>query len=691
MASLPLKFSGSMSRWFLVDAVVDGRDDDLILFLRVVSRDGAEFRLGLPVTLKGRVREVIHAPFRPVALFLEPAQEGASPTLVRHRVRGLSAARAYLLMGLRVWHYWKRMTPSDRQRLNLRWPGMMLRLEHSNNLVGRLRYHYPDLGYQEWIDRCESVTPDSLVRLSRMSLPADFAIHVVVGQSRASLGMGSVDARTWSESDFAVQVQITQSSLHRVTGGDRIALSFLDGNQPDTNSFDQPGCSGGEQWICFCQPGIQFEPWMLAWFAYDASLSRYNLVYSDHDVIDASGVRSQPCFKPDWSPELATVTGYMGQAFWIKAGLWRKLSRETQSGSAYSIFMSAARLTTTEKVGHIPAILWHARKESGDGYARPGVQEVQEQISLGATAASVTSDCRGHLRVRYKVPEPEPMVSIIIPTRNLLNMLQPCVESVLARTTWPNYEVIVVDNQSDCADTLAYMQTLRTRDRVRVLSYDHPFNFAAIQNYAVKESKGELICLLNNDTEVITPEWLDEMAGRLSQPDVGIVGARLLYGDGRLQHAGDVLGAGGCASHLHGPIAGDDPGYMNRAVLPQDLSAVTAACLLVRKSLYEEIGGFDADNLPVAFNDVDFCLRVRQAGYRVVYTPYAELFHYESVSRGSDNNPEKQARALREAQYMRRTWPEVIANDPFYNPNLNQGRADLRLGRVRNVLPPWER
>jgi len=196
--------------------------------------------------------------------------------------------------------------------------------------------------------------------------------------------------------------------------------------------------------------------------------------------------------------------------------------------------------------------------------------------------------------------------------------------------------------------------------------------------------------LLNNDTEVITPDWLDEMAGRLSQPDVGVVGARLLYGDGRLQHAGDVLGAGGCASHLHGPIAGEDPGYMNRAVLPQDLSAVTAACLMVRKSLYEAVGGFDAENLPVAFNDVDFCLRVRRAGYRVVYTPYAELFHYESVSRGADNNPEKQARALREARYMRRTWPEVIASDPFYNPNLNQGRPDLRLGRVRNVLAPWE-
>jgi GT2 family glycosyltransferase len=267
--------------------------------------------------------------------------------------------------------------------------------------------------------------------------------------------------------------------------------------------------------------------------------------------------------------------------------------------------------------------------------------------------------------------------------------LKPCVDSILQKTTWPDYEILILDNQSRCQDALVYMEKIAADARVRVVTYDHPFNFSAINNFAVEHADGELVCLLNNDTEVISADWLEEMASRLLQPGVGAVGARLYFSDGRVQHAGDAIGPGGCANHLHGVIEADDPGYMNRAVLPQELSAVTAACLLTYRALYRELGGLDEQNLAVAFNDVDFCLRVREAGYRVVYTPYAELYHYESVSRGKDDAPEKKARAKREVNYMRKRWADVIERDPFYNPNLNYAKPDFTLGKYPRIDWPW--
>ena len=210
-----------------------------------------------------------------------------------------------------------------------------------------------------------------------------------------------------------------------------------------------------------------------------------------------------------------------------------------------------------------------------------------------------------------------------------------------------------------------------------------------MNNFAVKQAKGSVLCLLNNDTEVISPDWLDEMVSRLAQEKVGVVGARLYYADGRVQHAGDVVGVGGCATHLHGVLEQEAVGYMHRAVAAQDLSAVTAACLVTPKRLYEQLGGLDEERLKVAFNDVDYCLRVREAGYKVVYTPYAELYHYESVSRGKDDDPVKKARAQAEANYMRKRWSVIHTGDPYYNPNLNGSQPDFSLSKVPRIDWPW--
>ncbi|GAI44454.1 unnamed protein product, partial [marine sediment metagenome] len=255
-------------------------------------------------------------------------------------------------------------------------------------------------------------------------------------------------------------------------------------------------------------------------------------------------------------------------------------------------------------------------------------------------------------------------------TRNRLNLLQQCIDSIVAKTEYANYEIIIVDNNSDDEDTLKYLDTISREKRIRVIRDMRPFNYSALNNGAVQEAKGEFVGLINNDIEVISANWLSEMVSIASQPGVGAVGARLWYPDDTLQHGGVILGLLGAAGHAHKGLPRGAPGYFGRAQLTQTLSAVTAACLIVRKDIFTQVGGLDEENLKVAFNDIDFCIRVRQAGYRNVWTPFAELYHHESASRGTEDTPEKQARFLREVNFLKERWGRVLREDPAYSPNL---------------------
>jgi GT2 family glycosyltransferase len=288
-----------------------------------------------------------------------------------------------------------------------------------------------------------------------------------------------------------------------------------------------------------------------------------------------------------------------------------------------------------------------------------------------------------------------PLASLIIPTRNGLKFLQRCVDSILEKTTYPNYEVVVVDNGSDDPATLAYLKTLNDRTHpllagsklsARSLRYDAPFNFSAINNFAVAQTRGELVGLLNNDLEVISPGWLDEMATQALRPGVGCVGAMLYYPNDTIQHAGVIVGLGGVAGHAFRDFPRGTEGKFNRARLVQNYSAVTAACLLVKRSTYVEVGGLDEKNLTIAFNDIDFCLRVHAAGHRNLWTPFAELYHHESVSRGAEDTPEKHERFRGEVEYMMKRWPEEIRHDPAYNPNLTLELTDFTLSAPPR---PW--
>jgi GT2 family glycosyltransferase len=295
---------------------------------------------------------------------------------------------------------------------------------------------------------------------------------------------------------------------------------------------------------------------------------------------------------------------------------------------------------------------------------------------------------KGFCRTIFPFSDLPPLVSIIIPTRNGLDLLCNCLEGLLNETDYPMMEIIVVDNRSDDPATLTYLAELSATRRIRVLSYDAPFNYSAINNMAVKYASGELICLLNNDIEPISNGWLRELVSHALRPGIGAVGAMLYYPDDTIQHAGVVLN-GVAAGHLHVGLPRGSAGYANRARLVQNLAAVTAACLLVRKKIWNDVGGMDEINLPVAFNDVDFCLKVQQHGYRNLWTPFAELYHHESASRGRDDTPEKRARFHGEITFLQGKWGDLLRNDPAWNPNLALDSTWPRRAHPPRGIKPW--
>jgi GT2 family glycosyltransferase len=421
------------------------------------------------------------------------------------------------------------------------------------------------------------------------------------------------------------------------------------------------------------------------------------MVYSDDDSLDAKGRRTHPRFKPDWSLVHLRSTHYVGEAAVMRASAVAAAGGVSLDCLRHGNFDLLLRVVDSVgdgagKVAHVPAVLF-SRKESTD----QGVEEsawyhaaLRAHLARNGIDAEISETRPGYRRVRYRLPPRPPLVSIIVPTRDALPHLRCCLESLLEKTTYRRFEVLVIDNQSENPRTLAYLEKIARRPRVRVLHYGRPFNYSAINNFATRHARGEVLCMLNNDTEVLSPDWLDEMVGHLLQPGVGVAGAKLYYPDGHVQHGGVAVGPGGCADHLHLFIGRDDPGYCGRAMAAQDLLAVTGACLVTWRDLYLQVGGLNQRRLKVAFNDVDYCLRVREAGYRVVWTPHAELVHHESVSRGIDRSWRRRMRARREVVTMRRRWGHLMRNDPFYNPNLSYDRPDFALSRAPRVQKPWE-
>ncbi len=420
-------------------------------------------------------------------------------------------------------------------------------------------------------------------------------------------------------------------------------------------------------------------------------------IYSDEDKIDELGRRYDPYFKPDWNPDLLLGQNYTCHLSVFRTARVRAVGgfRTGYEGSQdWDLTLRVITGLAAAQVHHIPRVLYHWRAIPGSTAlvideksdypfiaAKKALTDHLARLSLAAELVPVKGH---HWRILHALPSPAPKVSIIIPTKNAVDLLRLCVGSILAKTTYPDFEIIVVNNRSDDPATLAYFGELRGLG-VRVLDYDAPFNFSALNNFAVSAANGPVLAFLNNDLEVIAGNWLDEMVSQALRPEIGAVGAMLYYPDDTVQHAGVVLGltgpAGrdGVAGHAFKDAPRGSEGQRNRLRLAQNYSAVTAACLVIRAKTFAAVGGFNEPDLPVAFNDIDFCLRVQQAGYRNLWTPFAELYHHESASRGAEDTPEKLERFLREAAYMRRVWGRQLDHDPAYNPNLTLKQEDFSL------------
>ena len=407
-----------------------------------------------------------------------------------------------------------------------------------------------------------------------------------------------------------------------------------------------------------------------------------DVLYTDEDKITEDNSKHfQPHFKPDFNPDLLRSNNYITHLLVVRRSLAEKVGGFRPEFDGAQDYDFIFRLTEkAERIGHVPEVLYHWRTSESSTADNPmsktyayeaGKRAIEEHLVRSNIAGTVEIlPDFGFYRVRYPV-QGEPLVSIIIPNKDSASMLRSCIESV-CESSYTNFEIVVIENGSAERETFEYYKELSEDPRIRLVRWKKPFNYSAINNYGVRFAKGEYLLFLNNDVRAeITPDWLSEMLGVCQREDVGIVGARLYYPNNKTQHAGIVIGIGGIAGAMFVDLPKGRGGYLHKAAILQDLSAVTAACMLVDRKAYDAAGGF-TEELAVAFNDVDFCLKAGKAGYRVVYDPYAELYHDESRTRGPEDTPEKVKRFQGEIEYMRKHWIDILKNgDPNYNKNLS--------------------
>lgn len=714
--------------------------------------------LDIPVTLKGTVHELVYLPRGLVAVEWAPMHaQGPFEQYAIQITKVSTLERVYRMARRVVPVLW--LQPREKLApLKLNVARLLLDLTGAYVAAGKLRAYAAAPSYPEWIRHVDTLSDRdrALIKshIERFAASPHFVLLVAVRSRDLNLlsrTLDSISGQLYRNVEI-VLLDATMDGANRFPGAQQLlergvkirhmGRQHLETSLREIN--DALGMDASDVHVSIIQAGDVLAEHALYWIASTIVADQgVGLIYSDEDSLDSKGERCKPKLKPDWSPELARSTNYIGQLVSVRgSGLVRAggVGLNDCFGDQHDLVLRVCDVLAAEEIQHIPSILIHRGGDAlpnteprsstrglaesrrrifyppnGAGVSedshlvdQPGTGVQVAEHPVGAVAdsgaapviahlirngisATVSETSPGVYRVKYGLPHVLPMVSILVPTRDAFDLLKRCIESIVDKTTYPNYEIVVIDNQTADANALEYLAKITSNPRVRVLRYDLPFNYSAINNFGVGQARGEVLCLLNNDTEVISPDWIAEMLGHLVQSRVGVVGAKLLYPDGRVQHAGDVVGVGGVANHLHAFIAHDAPGYSSRAVLAQDLSAVTAACMMTWRSLYSELGGLDAENLTVAFNDVDYCLRVRETGFRVVWTSHAELYHHESVSRGIDDTPAKQARAKAEAKYMRTRWRDVMTRDPFYNPNLSYERPDFSLSHAPLVQRPWHR
>ena len=504
----------------------------------------------------------------------------------------------------------------------------------------------PERRYQKWI-AAQELTPERLDAIAEAM--AGFAYRPLI-----SVCIAAPDDT--NDQLVRAAVDSMRSQLHDhwelcVEGGKQTHSA----SDPDARIVERP--SSASEFAVFLPPDGAFSRDAL--FAVVQQLNRYrdaDLIYWDEDRLGANAARYAAFFKPDWSPDLILSTNYIGRSFAVRRSLVDAIDSIGSNG--FDLVLRACE--RARAIIHIAKILYHAREAESPANDTHAVEAALRRQGIGAKVE--TSKSGSHF-VRYEIRD-HPMVSVLIPTRDRLELLQKCIESILGKTDYDNYEIIILDNDSGEPDTLRYFEQMR--DKVRVVRCPGPFNFSAINNRGVAEARGHFIVFLNNDTEVIRPDWMRALLEHAQRPEVGAVGAKLLFPDGRIQHAGVVLGIEGTVAHAFRLMPSDSPMLAN---VVRNCSAVTAACMMMRRSLFEEVGRLD-EALPIDYNDIDLCLRLRRRGLLIVYTPLALLYHHESASR----QPYR-SQPYREL-FMSRWGRDIMRGDPYYNRNLTLARDD---------------
>jgi glycosyltransferase involved in cell wall biosynthesis len=550
--------------------------------------------------------------------------------------------------------------------------------------------------YQEWVQRYATLTDET--RDAMRGKAAGFALQPLISVlmpvynapvEYLSQAIASVRAQLYPNwelciaDDASTDPQV-RTLLEEVAAQDaRIKIDFRAANGHISQASNSALALAQGEFVALFDHDDLLTEHALYWMV--EAINRHpdaGLIYSDEDKVDGANRRYDPYFKSQLNYELLLAQNMICHLGVYRTALVRSLGgfrTGFEGAQDYDLALRVIEQLGPAQVVHVPHVLYHWRAIAGStalaagekNYAADaGRRAVAEHLARVGLIAEVEAapEAPALNRVRFACPSPQPLVSIIIPTKDRADLLCMCLESLQAKTTYANYEVIIVDNGSVEPATQALFDSLPAA-RFRVVRDDSPFNYSALNNNAARVARGELLCLMNNDIEIITPAWLEEMVSFAMRADVGCVGARLWYPDGRLQHGGCIVGLGGVAGHSHKYFPKGHPGYFGRAVLHQSFSGVTAACLLLRREIYDQVGGLD-EKLVVAFNDVDFCLRVRQAGYRNVWTPYAEMNHHESASRGEEDSPEKIARFKQEIDFIKARWGDSLLHDPAYSYNL---------------------
>ena len=700
--------SGLSAGWFYLEAALVRHDGNRIAKLYVDRGRGYldEDSIFIPSNRRGTIREVVYLPQGLNNVLWQPMETTGRFTqsdLIFHHI---TAIESFWRRAWRVWEdVWRFRHLSSNEREGVRWYSPFTNLAKAYAWTASLRRaNSITIDYPSFIKRQDTLSMDdvSAVLAHIPQLPHQPVLSIVmpvynppVDFFREALDSVLTQHYPYWElciADDASTIDGVRAIINEYTRKDsRVKAVFRPRNgHISAASNSALALATGEFVVLMDQDDVLPAH---ALYHVAVEINRYPdvaLIYSDEDKLDEFGMRVDPYFKSDWNPDLFYAQNMFSHLGVYRAALVRKLGgfRLGFEGSQdYDLALRCLKHTSARHIRHIPRVLYHWRAHAAStalsqghkSYASTAGLDALRAYFIGTAIQVVETEAAGVYRTRYPLPDRLPLVTLIIPTRDQVDFLRQCITSIQTKTDYPNYEILVMDNQSSDPAALTYLASLASDLRIRVIQYDAPFNYSAINNHAVTLARGEIIGLVNNDIEVITPEWLSEMVSHALRPEIGAVGAKLLYADGTIQHAGVILGYGGLAGHAHKYLEGDSWGYFGRANLTQTLSAVTAACLLVRKEVYELVGGLDAAHLTVAFNDVDFCIKVREAGYRNIYTPYAELYHHESISRGQENSPEKQARFTREVEFMQKKWGYVLKSDPYYNPNLTLDAENFAL------------